>query len=319
MKGIQHIEVSNRKAKFRFDLNRNITIVCGDSGTGKTTLYSMIADYTRFQEASGVNLSSTKPCIALLDMDWEHQLRKTTDSIVFIDEGARYISSQAFASAVKHSDNYYVIFNREALYELPYSVEEIYEIKTSGKYHLFKKRYPAKALHRYTDEQGAFQTLLTEDGQSGYQFFESVFQGTGIQCASAASNASIFKWMNEHPKEKTLVVADGAAFGAQMDRVMKLCRAHPELYQLCLPESFEWLILKSGLIRAEHLEHMLEHTSEYVESRTYFSWENFFTDYLIRHTVDTPFQYQKSRLNEAYTLESNRRRIVGEILPDTGQ
>ena len=57
MKGTQHVEVSNRNAKFRFDLHRNITIVRGDSGTGKTTLYNMIADYTRLQAESGVNLS----------------------------------------------------------------------------------------------------------------------------------------------------------------------------------------------------------------------------------------------------------------------
>lgn len=71
MKGTQHVEVSNRNAKFRFDLHRNITIVRGDSGTGKTTLYNMIADYTRLQAESGVNLSSTKPCVALMDMDWK--------------------------------------------------------------------------------------------------------------------------------------------------------------------------------------------------------------------------------------------------------
>ena len=37
MKGTQHVEVSNRNAKFRFDLHRNITIVRGDSGTGKSS------------------------------------------------------------------------------------------------------------------------------------------------------------------------------------------------------------------------------------------------------------------------------------------
>ena len=44
MKGIQHIEVSNRKVKFKLDLIRNITIIRGESGTGKTTLYNMISD-----------------------------------------------------------------------------------------------------------------------------------------------------------------------------------------------------------------------------------------------------------------------------------
>ena len=138
MKGTQHVEVSNRNAKFRFDLHRNITIVRGDSGTGKTTLYNMIADYTRLKAESGVNLSSTKPCVALMDMDWKNQLDGISNSIVFIDEGATYISSEKFAEAIKNSDNYYVIFNREGLHQLPYSVEEIYQIKTSGKYHSFE-------------------------------------------------------------------------------------------------------------------------------------------------------------------------------------
>lgn len=61
MTGTHHVEVKNRDAVFKFDLYRNITIVRGDSGTGKTTLYEMIADYTRLKEASGVNVSCDKP------------------------------------------------------------------------------------------------------------------------------------------------------------------------------------------------------------------------------------------------------------------
>ena len=44
MKGTYHIEVKNRDASFKFELYRNITIVRGNSGTGKTTLFDMIAD-----------------------------------------------------------------------------------------------------------------------------------------------------------------------------------------------------------------------------------------------------------------------------------
>jgi len=318
MRGIQHIEVSNRKVKFKFDLYRNITIVRGDSGTGKTTLYSMIADYTRLKAASGVNVSSGKPCVALLDMDWRNQLQSISDSIVFIDEGAAYISSAEFASAVKRSDNDYVIFSREPLHELPYSVEEIYEIKTSGRYHTFKKMYSVQAMHRYTHaprgKRDDFRVLLTEDAQAGYQFFEQYFHNTQVRCVSAESNSAIFKWLHEHPQEKVLIVADGAAFGSEMGRVMTLCQAHPGAFQLCLPESFEWLILKSGLIKTENLERVLAEPSEYVESAEYFSWENFFTAYLIQNTVGTPFHYQKNKINLVYVQEGNRKRIAKEIL-----
>ena len=97
MRGTHHIEVKNRDAVFKFDLQRNITIVRGDSGTGKTTLFDMIADYTRLHDASGVNISCDKPCVALIDLDWQHQLESISDSIVFIDEGAEYLKTKEFA------------------------------------------------------------------------------------------------------------------------------------------------------------------------------------------------------------------------------
>ena len=83
---------------------------------------------------------SEKPCVALVDIDWRNQLSSVSDSIVFIDEGLKAIKTKEFAEAVKKSDNYYVFFVRESLHELPYSVDEIFEIKASGKYHHFVKQ-----------------------------------------------------------------------------------------------------------------------------------------------------------------------------------
>jgi len=120
MKGRIDIRVSNNRARFRFTLERNITVVRGDSGTGKTTLYDMIAEYTRLGEDSGVQVSAPCPCVALVDMDWQNQLSHTKGSVVFIDEGAHYLASREFAAAIQQTDNYYVIFNRENLHELPY-------------------------------------------------------------------------------------------------------------------------------------------------------------------------------------------------------
>ena len=45
MKGKYHIIVQNSRVKFEFDIKRNITIVRGDSATGKTTLVSLIDTY----------------------------------------------------------------------------------------------------------------------------------------------------------------------------------------------------------------------------------------------------------------------------------
>lgn len=198
MTGIQHIKVSNRDTSFTFDLNRNITIVRGKSGTGKTTLYEMIADYTRLRDKSGVNISCKKNCAALVDIDWKNQLSSLSDSIVFIDEGAAYIKTLEFAKAVKNSDNYYVIFSRESLHDLPYSVDEIYEIKASGKYHKFVKMFKSDKKHIYSlgniEKNFQFDILLTEDSKSGYQFFKNYFNG--IKIVLVNHQVQILKYSN---------------------------------------------------------------------------------------------------------------------------
>lgn len=314
MTGTHHVEVKNRDAVFKFDLYRNITIVRGDSGTGKTTLYEMIADYTRLKEASGVNISCDKACVALTDIDWKNQLKGIKDSIVFIDEGAEFLKTKDFARAIKDTENYYVIFNRESLHDLPYSVEEIYEIKASGKYHRFKKMFKHNAKHVYYKEKAPtnlkYDTLLTEDSKSGYQFYQHYFENSDIICFTSESNAAIFSWLKEHEDRKIFVVADGAAFGSEIDRIMKM-RSFPNI-RLCLPESFEWLILKSGIINTVDMK-KVDDPGDYIDSAKYFSWENFFERYLIDITVNTPFQYAKRAINPIFQSEVNAEKIIKEI------
>lgn len=317
MIGIQQVKVSNRDAVFTFGLYRNITIVRGKSGTGKTTLYDMVADHTRLKDKSGVNISCKKDCVALVDIDWKNQLNGISDSIVFIDEGAEYIKTPEFARSVKNSDNYYVIFSRESLHDLPYSVEEIYEIKPSGKYHKFVKMFKSDKNHIYstnnTRRKFQFDILLTEDSNSGYQFYKNYFYNTSVVCESSGSNSGIFKWLREHKDKRIFVVADGAAFGSEIDRVLKLQPSTEENFRICLPESFEWLILKSGLIKVPGITSILENPSEYIESKDYFSWENFFEDYLVKNTVKTPFPYAKKEIHPAYLNENNSKKIIAEI------
>ncbi len=41
MKGKYHVVVQNNRLRYEFDIKRNITIIRGDSATGKTTLYTL--------------------------------------------------------------------------------------------------------------------------------------------------------------------------------------------------------------------------------------------------------------------------------------
>ena len=317
MKGRIDIRVFNNRARFRFTLERNITVVRGDSGTGKTTLYDMIAEYTRLGEDSGVQVSAPCPCVALTDMDWQNQLGHTKGSVVFIDEGAVYLASQDFAEAIQQTDNYYVIFNRENLHELPYSVEEIYEIKTSNRYHTFEKLYRRHDGYVYSNgknrQKAPANVLLTEDSRAGLQLYQQLYEGTAVRCDSAGSNSGIFSWLQENHQEGVFVIADGAAFGAEMDRVIKLAKQYPEQITVCLPESFEWLILQSGIVPIDGVKEMLQNPAEQIESRDFFSWERFFESYLVQHSANTYYSYSKSRLHHFYTVRENMEKIVAVI------
>ena len=81
-----------------------------------------------------------------------------------------------------------------------------------------------------------------------------------------------------------------------------------------LPESFEWMILKSGLIQRDDLEEILQNPSDYIYCEKYVSWERFFTDLLIDSTKDSPLmRYDKSKLADYYKNSVNIRRILQSI------
>jgi hypothetical protein len=138
MKGKHKVIVSTKRLKYEFELRRNLTIIQGDSATGKTTLVDMIRDFVNNPTGTPVEVICDKKCHVVEGSLWKEQLSGISDCIVFIDEGNEFITTVDFADKIQKTDNYYVIVTREALPALPYSVEEIYGIRTSGRYGTLK-------------------------------------------------------------------------------------------------------------------------------------------------------------------------------------
>ena len=91
MKGSHRIIVETRKVKYDFTIKRNISILTGDSGSGKTVLIELIRDYRRYGSDSGVFVSCDRDCRTIDNEDWERQISEISDSIIFIDEGNRFL------------------------------------------------------------------------------------------------------------------------------------------------------------------------------------------------------------------------------------
>lgn len=139
MEGEYHITVWNRRLHYELTVRRSLTLIRGDSGTGKTLLIRMIEQASTLGAASGVNVICPLPCSTLRESDWSLTLPNTHGHIIFLDTDYQFVRSKEFAAAVQTSDNYFVIVSREDLPHLPYSEEEIYEIQTTGKEHELRR------------------------------------------------------------------------------------------------------------------------------------------------------------------------------------
>ena len=314
MKGKYRIIIQNNRLHYEFEIKRNITIIQGDSATGKTTLINMIRQYTNLGPSSGIDLSCKVPCRILEGTDWKLILSGISGCILFIDEENSFINTEEFAAAVRGSDNYFVLITRENLYNLPYSVEEIYGLSSSGKYQNTRKIYQ-QMYHIYSNIHEIPvrpDKFIVEDSNSGYEFFKSVGEELGIKCESAGGKSNIFSCLTEVEKETVCVVADGAAIGAEMSALYKQSQNNKHI-KLYLPESFEWLVLNSGLIDGREVQKILDEPEEYIDSREYFSWERYFTRILIKYTEGTHMKYKKSNLNPTYLHKKNKNAIIKAI------
>ena len=320
MKGMHHIVIQNKRIRFAFSIKRNITIIRGDSATGKTTLFSMIEEYGNLGKDSGVQIQCDKACVAISGKYWQETLENIHDSIVFVDEDSKFLKTKDFAKRIRNSNNYYVLITRENLPALPYSVEEIYGIHCSGRYmntrqiyNLFYKIYsetnPGKIL---------IKSLITEDSQAGFTFFSQVSKTRGICCESAGGKSNILgilqeKLLDKEQKE-TLVIADGAAFGPEMAHISQLLRGNVNI-KLYLPESFEWLLLYADIFNKSFIRKKLEEAENYIESEKYFSWERYFTDLLMEETKDSPYPYDKSNLKDFYLQDKIVQKVLEAMAP----
>jgi len=310
MKGTVQVKIWNNRVQYKFTIKRNITILYGNSATGKTTLIDMIAEYENNND-SGISLQCEKECVVIEGRYWKDNLQKTKDSIVFIDEGSEFITSKEFAEEVRKSDNYYVIATRNPLPMLPYSVDEIYGITNKTRGYGRVKRLYSEFQRIYTpfDTIKKPDLVITEDSNAGFQFFLEYFSSLNIPCISAKGKANIMKTVMKFSDSQTvLIIADGAAFGSEMEKANQL--KYSKEIILYLPESFEWIILSSELFNKGQISDILRDPSEYIESENYFSWERFFTTLLTDTAKDTYLSYNKRKLNPAYLQKHESNEII---------
>ena len=309
MKGSYWFRAKSKKVLFEFSIRRNITVIKGDSATGKTTLLRILYEYLRMGKQSGYAVSTNVSYYVYIrdevGRDWKDALYPLKNTVVFIEENNEFVFTKEFASFVKKSGNYFVFVTRAPLKMLPYSIKRT-DIKES--YHEFREIYSNYPII----ENNKIQNIVTEDSNSGYQFWTHAFKNSHV--TSSNGNGNLIKQVEELGPGDALVIADGAAFGSLMESCMSSFQVQTDRrISLWLPESFEYLILKSGVLKSEKITQILENISEYVECEKYESWESFFTELLVTLTAGRVEKYSKNVLNAYYLQDWIVDKIKGQL------
>ena len=125
MVGKYRIEVNNKYTKYFLTVQRNFTILQGNSATGKTELIRLLSQYEENGEASGVHVSCDVPVHVLRGRFWEEDIEHFHNSIIFLDESEQYAKTKEFAETAQKNDNYFFIVNRDPLHVGPIPPERL--------------------------------------------------------------------------------------------------------------------------------------------------------------------------------------------------
>ena len=155
--------------------------------------------------------------------------------------------------------------------------------------------------------------IITEDSGAGYDFWCEICKNA--KCESARGKSNVIARLKELSQsgQRFLTIVDGAAYGPEMEEMIQYIRYTNSNVELYAPESFEYLLLTSKLFNSSDIDRKCKYTEEYADSKEYMSWEQFYTELIIKETRDMPSQYNKKKLNAYYLSERNRSIIRQEI------
>lgn len=303
-----HVKISAPKVIYEFDLHRRITVLKGESGSGK----SLLADLVQQSGNDVVSVQSARSLVTApltVPGNIDGWLTAYPNSVIIIDEDSKLGKMPEFYRKALDADCWILLISRGLDHRyLHYSVNEVYEIHQSGKYYTFKPYYRLDA-RRYDKNW----PIVTEDSMSGFQFFNRFFKS---KVSSLGGRDAILK-RNLPELYRHTYIMDGAAFGQLFDIFYNDYLLHK--LDFVLLESFEWALLKSSLFYMQSaVQKALNNPEEFgANDVKYDTWENFFEDYLNdrMHELGTK-GYSKSAAPNCFISECCYRSTPCDLLKD---
>lgn len=316
MKGEYNITLNDNRVRYEFTVRRQVTIILGHSGTGKSTLCDWVSRLVLGNNRDiGIHCNiKDKLEVIRNNKKFVEEIKESSEKIFFIDENNDYLYTKEFANAIQGSDCYFVIATRslKSVKYLTFSVEDIYELGSEREDKITINRF----INRYNvvEEHIRPELVITEDSHSGYQMIKNIFN---CEVVPACGKDNVYNTLRKYKNmySKVYIIVDGAAFGNCIGTISLMLSSSIVLFT---PESFEWLLLQCQHI-SKYLKNkdLLFKTYDYCDSREFISWERFYTDLLNRLCLaKLRCAYNKSSLPQFIEGSSEIKSEIKKLLKD---
>lgn len=215
-----YITFKTELVEYRLRIASKVTILRGNSASGKTALKEFVCDAKSAEEQpcpviEYVTVPGVDP-IALLSTYQK-------GSVVFLDEDAvSEMVEEKTLNAAWHLPLYYVLITRLPLDDIQFGLSDVYQLKTEKGVTTVIPMYPK------FDKLPEADLYISEDSGSGNEYWSAYLH-------TAEPMGGNRGWYN---CGDGCLIMDGAALGTEIDKILDAGR------QLFAPQSFEYLLLR---------------------------------------------------------------------------
>lgn len=282
-----YIKIRRGRVTYEFNLKRSVSVIKGDSGSGKTLLSKCIADYESYGPSSGVVIECQKRvvCITKDPLDYNSQAHLYGDCIVIIDENVHFTGSKkVLFETLRKAGAWVVLISRKESVKkyVECAVDSVYVIEQQG-----SVRHLVPALELRPNKKLP-DILYVEDTGSGCTFFSKI-------CKEVHSLGGIGNFHGYSLAELSgnTFAIDLAILGLVMWDFMPLYS--DGLFDVINMDSFESMMLNSPVFDA--VKGIKEiRSGNNANAKEYYSWERYYTEALTHIMNDLHMlRYGKSR------------------------
>lgn len=250
------IEVRNKRYNCDLVLKHKVSVIKGDSGTGKTWLTKALIDISGGYK---VTYSQRVTPVLLNEHEWEHQLTGDyNDTPLFIVDDCDFVFTKEFGSMFNHTGICYLILiirtstrvgKLERMNTISVSGDAIYNFVANGVEHTITADVNFKTVQ--VNKEIHCNKILCEDSGSGYTFFKHLYGKSNVTSSFGKDNIvdHIISKYEEYSKlDSLLLIVDYSAIGLRLKEILSILKfCDVNVYMIVKYKSFEYMLLRSNM------------------------------------------------------------------------